>query len=64
MSAPFFVPVAFSEEEALHLLGAARAIVQSAPPGSMKELRPLAAAMMRLAEASDKARAKAEAEAA
>lgn len=56
-----FVPVAFSEEEALHVLGACRAVIQSMPPGkeSAAAAAPLVQGMIRLAEAADAARAKA-----
>jgi hypothetical protein len=59
VTVPLFVPVAFSEEEALHLLGAARTIIHSGVAfgeGRAKEMAPLAQAMVRLAEATDKAR--------
>lgn len=50
-------PVAFTETEALHLLGAARAVIESAAMmGEAKRAAPLAQAMVRLAEATDKAR--------
>lgn len=59
MGEPIFVPVAFSEIEALALLGAARSVFGSGVALGAAEhpnMAPLAQAMVRLAEATDKAR--------
>lgn len=58
---PIFVPVAFTEDQALHLIAAARTVFMSGTmAGQAKDgaMAPLAQAMVLLAEATDEAREK------
>jgi len=52
-----FVPVVLTEVQALHTLGALRAVIESATlVGEAAKAAPLAQAMLALAEATDRAR--------